>query len=526
MIITMHRAFGMETSLGVAAAVAIASGNLAAPADATEHQRIANSAGQAALTNASPDLSASVRKANEQLDFELAAEGPDSCLAKELASGLGITKAADRAKFITPDNIELAGKISAKSSTFAGKLGCKGEVLAKTANTRKSTVSYGIYADEVPKSSKRSVVKSNPGYTTKNAVLGTAGGNVLFKSKAKLPKRAAANFINSDVSYGIKLAANQAASAEVASLDDCEDKAGATAATQNIIKGINYAVKGEKVSFAEYRTAFDNNVESTKVTVKIAADKFNTKNGCVVQPPVEPKPPVTPEPPKPRPPMPPDGSPYWADSKGVDISWPQCAAKPTEVDAAEFGIVGVTAGIGFSTNPCLKTQADYFAGKNLTLYMNTAWNSESSHLDPNSPNSCTVTDKVCLAYNYGYAAANYAYDAATTAGVQSIFWWLDVENDATWSTNPIENRSSLQGMYDVFSSKGITTGVYSTTAQWNEITGGWQNKLPVWGATTWDTAEQAKTYCTPEHAFTGGPTYLMQYGGEIATRTIDLNVAC
>ena len=69
----------------------------------------------------------------------------------------------------------------------------------------------------------------------------------------------------------------------------------------------------------------------------------------------------------------------------------------------------------------------------------------------------------------------------------------------------------------------MTVGVYSTTAQWNDITGSWQNNWPSWGATTWSTASQAQRYCTG-HQFTGGPSYLMQY---TPRRTkLDQDVAC
>jgi len=66
-------------------------------------------------------------------------------------------------------------------------------------------------------------------------------------------------------------------------------------------------------------------------------------------------------------------------------------------------------------------------------------------------------------------------------------------------------------------------GVYSTTAQWKSVTGGWQNNWPSWGATTWTTAKQAQTYCTG-HEFTGGTSYLMQYRPKNAK--VDYDVAC
>ena len=91
-------------------------------------------------------------------------------------------------------------------------------------------------------------------------------------------------------------------------------------------------------------------------------------------------------------------------------------------------------------------------------------------------------------------------------------------------TDYAQNRQSLQGELDAFKTNGATlVGFYSTTAQWNSITGTWKNGLPSWGATTWSTSTQALTYCTG-HQFTGGTSYLMQYKPKGSK--VDYDVAC
>jgi hypothetical protein len=184
---------------------------------------------------------------------------------------------------------------------------------------------------------------------------------------------------------------------------------------------------------------------------------------------------------------------YVGGTTGYDVSYPNCRAT---VSKAGFGIVGVTAGFGFSGNSCLAAEASHFS--NLSLYVNTGYPGQSYGLKyQSSPNACAATDLDCLAYNYGYNAGLYAVNYA-------------------------QNQQSLLGQRDALSAAGVTTvGVYSTTAQWGTITGGWQNLWPSWGATTWRTAKQAATYCTG-HEFTGGASYLMQYKG----RTLDEDVAC
>ena len=209
---------------------------------------------------------------------------------------------------------------------------------------------------------------------------------------------------------------------------------------------------------------------------------------------------------------------YTAGSTGYDVSWPNCnAAAPTK---AAFGIVGVTGGLGFSPNSCLAKQAAWF--KNLSLYVNTGYPGQSYGLKyQNAPNACASTDLNCLAYNYGYNAGQYALNYAASQGVTSTTWWLDVETMNSWTGDYAQNKSSLQGETDALKNSGVTTvGVYSTTAQWQSITGSWQNGLPNWGATTWATAKQAAKYCTG-HDFTGGGTWLLQFTGKL-----DQDYAC
>ena len=213
---------------------------------------------------------------------------------------------------------------------------------------------------------------------------------------------------------------------------------------------------------------------------------------------------------------------YLSGTTGVDISWPNCTAS---IPRNSFGIVGVSNGVGFSTSPCLATEASHFVN-NLSVYVNTGYpgaTSDNAQKYAASPRLCDSADLNCIAYDYGYNAGLYAYNAANTAGVHAATWWLDVETMNSWTSDTLQNQNSLQGETDAFKANGISTvGVYSTTAQWGTITAGWKNGLPSWGATTWTTAKQAATYCTG-HQFTGGPSYLMQYK---ASHGLDQDYAC
>lgn len=210
---------------------------------------------------------------------------------------------------------------------------------------------------------------------------------------------------------------------------------------------------------------------------------------------------------------------YATGSTGVDVSYPNCS---TSVPRVSFGIVGVTGGLVYSTNNCLRTEASHFS--NLSLYANTGLNASSDSTYYTQAQAGCNGDVYCAAYNYGYNAAMNALSYANTQGVSSAKWWLDVETGNSWNADVLQNQKSLQGEYDAFVQHGATTvGVYSTTSQWQSITGSWQNNWPSWGATTWTTASQAQMYCTG-HQFTGGPSLLMQFKSKKSK--LDQDVAC
>jgi hypothetical protein len=181
------------------------------------------------------------------------------------------------------------------------------------------------------------------------------------------------------------------------------------------------------------------------------------------------------------------------------------------------------------------------------FYMNTAnpaphssyyWPTSGSSDPALCQDATSVSDPGC-AYDYGWHAAANALSstiaalassgipssAATTGG-----WWLDVETGNTWNGTGRANAADIQGSIDYLRSQGIpAVGVYSTSYQWNTITGGyttstapsyaaaWQSEFtsrdgiagsPDWIAGASD-ARQAASYCS--RSFTGVAVQLSQY---------------
>ena len=210
---------------------------------------------------------------------------------------------------------------------------------------------------------------------------------------------------------------------------------------------------------------------------------------------------------------------YTTGSIGADVGYPNCS---TKIPGVNFGVVGVNGGLVYSHNSCLAAEAKKFT--NLSLYTNTGLNASPASTYYQQAQSGCNGDANCAAYNYGYNAAIDAYNYAKSSGIQTDRWWLDVETSSSWSPSATQNQNSLQGEFDALLTNGAAMiGVYSTTAQWQSITGGWQNNWASWGATTWATAKQAQTYCTG-HQFTGGPSLLMQFKSRQSK--IDQDVAC
>jgi hypothetical protein len=203
----------------------------------------------------------------------------------------------------------------------------------------------------------------------------------------------------------------------------------------------------------------------------------------------------------------------------VDVSWPNCKTSP----ATDFheGIIGVTGGLDFRPNRCLAGETTWF--EHYALYMNTGYPGIAyGEKYMNSPRHCTISDKQCLAYNYGFAASEYGIHLAARSGAYSDLWWLDVETDNSWTTNTAVNRASLEGAIAALRQNSFLAevGIYSTPDQWQAITGGWQNGLPAWLGTGLLSAQGAAGQCSTK-AFTGGSIWLSQY-----TVKLDANVAC
>jgi hypothetical protein len=209
---------------------------------------------------------------------------------------------------------------------------------------------------------------------------------------------------------------------------------------------------------------------------------------------------------------------------GYDVSYPQCSGSYPSNPL--FGIVGVNGGLASTANRCLSGELEWARdapGQKrpqqppLSLYIDTG-NPGGHHVADWPGGGTTPTYGSCnslltdaCSYLYGEQRAGYSYDlvaaldsvAATTAP-----WWLDVELMASWADTYQLNIAALQGFIAGLRHAGASApiGIYSTGAQWKDITGltaqttatAFAGRLPDWVAGTEATLTQARQNCSYE----------------------------
>jgi hypothetical protein len=221
--------------------------------------------------------------------------------------------------------------------------------------------------------------------------------------------------------------------------------------------------------------------------------------------------------------------PYISGTTGYDYSYPQCG---TAAPAARFGVVGVNGGYPFTYyNNCLA--AEYAAAAktgNAAVYVNTGYDPTYTAIDGrHTTQACanvsaavagTTSQQAAWAVGCSEAQRDLSYASAQSAKSPTA-WWLDVETANSWSTSDLTlNDYSIQGLVATLRlATSVPVGVYSTSSQWREITGGY--KAPVdanWVATGQSSAKRAKQSCGST-GFTGAKVWMVQY---VATYDHDL----
>jgi hypothetical protein len=211
--------------------------------------------------------------------------------------------------------------------------------------------------------------------------------------------------------------------------------------------------------------------------------------------------------------------------RGADVSWPQCAkglgipgrtglGLPMPTTAAQFVVIGLTNGPGFTRNPCLATQVQWarLRGLQTAAYAvasyPTAW--QLRHYAYSGPYSGSTTTSRLRNVGYAQARANVATLRSVSLAVPHV--WVDVESYPfrPWSRSLTANRAVVRGALKAYADAGLTTGIYSTPLQFAQIAGRVTWALPEWHTAGPRGAATALARCA-EGSFTGGPIVLSQW---------------
>lgn len=207
---------------------------------------------------------------------------------------------------------------------------------------------------------------------------------------------------------------------------------------------------------------------------------------------------------------------YRSGSSGYDVSEYQCGVLPAA--RQQIAVVQVTDGYLDSTpNPCY-VQESLWAGPDMSAYVymdGLPFPAPASAAD-GPAGACGPADRMCQSFNYGWNWAAHWLAYSRSVGVYPRLWWLDVERYSGWN-GAASNARLISGAIAALRAGGSEVGVYSTTDQWAEITGG----LPLPGVPLWvpgagnmhGPGMTAQGFCrSGGYAFGGGRVAMVQFG--------------
>ncbi|WP_183100448.1 hypothetical protein [Nocardioides pelophilus] len=222
---------------------------------------------------------------------------------------------------------------------------------------------------------------------------------------------------------------------------------------------------------------------------------------------------------------------------GADISWPQCPkgmgipekrslGLPMPVQEAEFVVIGLTNGPGFTPNPCLADQVAWVQERELMA---------SAYAVASYPDAATLekyawdgpydgSRLVGRLRNVGYQQARFNIDSLVDSGLQTPIVWIDVEPVPLfeWSSDPVANAAVVAGAARAYTEAGYTIGVYSTPYLWEGVVGSFRLGVPEWRAAGQTSREEAFSRCGDDWSIQGGRAVLGQWVAD----SRDHNITC
>ena len=216
---------------------------------------------------------------------------------------------------------------------------------------------------------------------------------------------------------------------------------------------------------------------------------------------------------------------------GQDVSWPQCPAGrggyglPMPGPGAAFVVVGLTAGRGFTSNPCVTSQA-WWAKKHrvpTAAYLVPTYPTRAQFRRWGSVGPARATSLQGRVYNVGWAQAADAVSVLRRSGLRSTAVWIDVETNRVrpWSPDTGANTALIRGVAAALRRAGLRPGLYTNRSSWTAYTDGARLRLPEWRTVGPRPRATAVAACGAA-PLNGGRVLMVQHW----TTTVDHDVLC
>lgn len=222
---------------------------------------------------------------------------------------------------------------------------------------------------------------------------------------------------------------------------------------------------------------------------------------------------------------------------GADISWPQCPkgmgipekrsqGMPMPIPQAEYVVVGLTNGPGFTPNPCLADQVAWVEERGLMIsaYAVASYPDKPTLDEYGGDGPFDAGSDLGRLRNVGYQQARYNIGSMADSGLQTPIVWIDVEPvpHFEWSGDVRANAAVVEGAARAYTDAGYTIGVYSTPYLWEEVVGDLSLGVPEWRAAGETSSQEALNRCGDDWSIQGGKGVL----GQWVEDSRDQNLTC
>ena len=222
---------------------------------------------------------------------------------------------------------------------------------------------------------------------------------------------------------------------------------------------------------------------------------------------------------------------------GADVSWPQCPkgmgiperrtlGMPMPLPEAEYVVMGLTNGPGFTENPCLAEQVAWVRDRRLmaAAYAVASFPEDDAVNEHGDRGPYDGGSDLGALANTGYQQALTNVATMRRAGLSSPIVWVDVEPvpDFDWSDDATANAAVVEGAARGYADAGYEVGVYSTPALWEAVVGDLALGLPEWRAAGETSRQEAASRCGRDWSIQGGRAVL----GQWVEQSRDQNITC